>query len=77
MSTKPTEDEVRSAIWTILSDVGSYSKSLNYAVNYCRAGINMEGEELRAQVPYILNNVKGWRHPKAKEVRKVLKDKIS
>ena len=64
---------VHDAIRIILSDRAAYSKSLNYAVGYCQAALSMQGDELRVQCLYILNNITGWRHPQAKEVRKVLK----
>jgi len=68
-----TDREVHDAIGVILSDRKSYPKSLNYAVGYCRMGLGMCGEELRVQCLYILNNITGWRHPEAKNVRTVLK----
>lgn len=61
------------AINVILSDHASYSKSLNYAINYCKAAMLMEGHELGVQCLYILNNITGWRHEQAKEVRATLK----
>ena len=66
------------AIAVILSDKKSYNTSLNYAVNYCKAGLDMlEGsEEFEVQCLYILNNIQKWRHPQAKEVRKVLRSTI-
>lgn len=66
---------VHSAIRLILADKKSYSKSLNYAVNYCEAALGMpEGSEaLRIQCQYILGNITGWRHPDAKSVREFLK----
>lgn len=64
---------VTEAIRVILSDTKSYATSLNYAVSYCRAAIGMDGEELRVQLLYVLNNITHWRHPQAKEVRAVLK----
>lgn len=64
---------VKEAIQVILSDTANYGKSLNYAVNYAKAGLTMEGEELRVQCIYILCNLAYWRHSKAKEVRAVLK----
>lgn len=73
MSTKPTETEVRTAIRTILSDTKSYPKSLNYAVNYCHAGLGMSGHALAVQCLYILNNISSWRHPEARAVRQILK----
>lgn len=66
-------EEVRKAINIILSDKCSYNTSLNYAVNYCRVALSMEGEELQVQCLYILNNITRWRHQNAKEVRKILK----
>lgn len=68
------EDEVYDSIKCILSDKKSYGTSLNYAVNYCKAAFGMKGEALRVQCLYILNNISHWRHPLAKDVRKVLKE---
>ena len=49
-------------------------KSLNYAVEYARYGMGLpEGEELRVQCLYVLNNISRWRGPVAKEVRETLK----
>ena len=65
--------QVHNAIRVILSDRGSYSKSLNYAVGYCRVAMYMDGEDLRVQCLYILDNITRWRHPEAKNVRATLK----
>jgi hypothetical protein len=64
----------KEAILVVLSDKAKYTTTLNYAVNYCRAACTMEedSEEFRVQVLYILANLSHWRHPRAKEVRKVL-----
>lgn len=72
--TKSTEQEVKAAINTILSDKKAYATSLNYAVNYCKAALAMSGYNLSVQIPYILNNISHWRHPEAKNVRMVLKN---
>jgi hypothetical protein len=64
---------VHDAIRVILSDRAAYPKSLNCAVAYCHAALAMNGHDLKIQTLYILNNITGWRHPQAKEVRKVLK----
>jgi len=63
------------AIKVILSDRKAYSKSLNYAVNYCREALHMtEGtDEFNVQCLYILENIRYWCHPQAKEVRATLK----
>ncbi|MFA5692361.1 MAG: hypothetical protein WC907_01995 [Acholeplasmataceae bacterium] len=63
------------AISVILSDKEHYRTSLNYAVGYCRAARSMEGDELRVQCLYILNNIVHWRHPLAKQVRAALRGK--
>ena len=63
------------AISVILSDKEHYRTSLNYAVNYCRVAKCMDGEELRVQCLYILNNIQYWRHPQAKQVRAALRAK--
>ncbi len=69
----PTEQQVHDAIRVILSDTAKFNTSLNYAVNYCRVALGQSGEELRVQCLYILNNISGWRHERAKEVRETLK----
>lgn len=51
----------------------SNEPSLNYAVNYAKAGRNMVGEEARVQALYILNNMQRWRGDDAKRVREALK----
>ncbi len=52
----------------------SNEPSLNYAVNYALFGMHMvDGEELRVQCLYILNNISRWRGDLAKEVRATLK----
>ena len=71
---KPTEQEVKQAIRTILKDKKSYETSLNYAVNYCIYALEVSGESLRVQCLYILNNISHWRGSGSKDVRKVLKD---
>ena len=68
-----TENDVKRAIRTILSDKRAWITSLNYAVGYCRAGLHMSGHELQVQTLYILNNITGWRAPEAKEVRLILR----
>jgi len=70
---KISEDDVRKCIKQILADINSYSTSLNYAVNYCKAALNMEGHELKIQCLYILNNITHWRNINAKDIRNVLK----
>jgi hypothetical protein len=66
-------NEVIAAIKIILSDETRYKTSLNYAVNYCKAALKQEGEDLRVQCVYILNNITHWRHPKASAIRSILK----
>ena len=68
------ETQVHDAISVILSDRAKYDTQLNWAVNYCKAALCMTGEELRVQCLYILGNISSWRHPEAKNVRKILKD---
>ena len=50
-----------------------HEKSLNYAVNYARAGLGMTGQEAKIQCLYILNNMTAWRGETAKAVRESLK----
>ncbi len=70
---KPTEQQTKNAIRTILEDEKSYKTSLNWAVNYCHYALSQSGEELKVQCLYILNNITRWRHPNAKDVRATLK----
>lgn len=72
MTRRPTFEAVQKAICVILSDRANYEKSLNYAVNYCEAALILPPEALRLQCLYIVTNIVGWRHPKAKAIRKIL-----
>jgi len=65
----------KEAIDVILEDKDHYPTSLNYAINYCKASIDMrEGsEEFKVQCLYILGNLTSWRHPLAREVRNSLR----
>jgi hypothetical protein len=74
MKKKITERDIQKALDVILSDVQSYGTSLNWAINYVAHAKKANGEELKTQCLYILNNIRYWRHPKAKEVRKILRD---
>jgi hypothetical protein len=67
----------KEAIEIILSDKDKYKTSLNYAINYCLASIGMSEKSyaFEMQCAYILNNIIGWRHPQAKEVRETLRRK--
>ena len=67
------EKEVKDAIKVILLDKDHYATSLNYAINYCNYALDMTGEELRVQCLYIISNITYWRHPKAKEVRNIIR----
>ncbi len=70
---RPDEKTVKDAIRVILRDTDHYPTSLNWAVNYCRAAIEMTGEELRVQCLDVLNNIQKWRHEQARDVRNILK----
>ena len=51
--------------------------SLNYAVNYAKAGLGMTACELcRVQAMYIVSNITHWRGDMAKKDRVTLKDLI-
>lgn len=65
----------KEAIQIILSDKAKYTTTLNFAIDYCRASLSMkeDSEEFRTQVLYILANLSHWRHPRAKEVREILR----
>jgi hypothetical protein len=69
--TKPTDQEVHSALRTIIRN--GESKALNYCVNYAKAGLYMYEEVLRIQCLYVLNNMTHWIGEEAKEVRALLK----
>jgi hypothetical protein len=71
---RPSETDVHVALRMILADKKSYNTSLNWAVEYIRAGLHMSGHSLSVQCLYVLNNIQKWRHPDAKEVRRVLKE---
>ena len=68
---KPSEDEVHRALEGVL--VNRDARAVNWAVNYARAGLGMEGEALRVQCLYILNNITHWRGDTATWVRRTLK----
>jgi len=65
----------KEAIQTILDDKEKYTTTLNYAVEYCRVALMMDenSHAFKIQCAYILENIRYWRHPKAKEVRATLK----
>jgi len=44
-----------------------------YAQAYAKAGLGMEGDALRVQILYILNNLQHWRGKTAREVKKALR----
>lgn len=68
-----TEKLVKEAILVILDDTSKHSTVLNWAVNYCRMAMVLHGTMLRSQCLYILGSLVHWRHPKAKDVRHILK----
>lgn len=68
---KPSEDEVRKAMQTIVNN--SHEKSLNYAIEYAKMGRYMSGYDLKIQCLYILGNMSRWRGDTAKSVRDTLK----
>ena len=70
---KVTDELVKGCIGVILSDEKAYNKSLNYAVNYCKAAMSMTGHDLAVQCLYILNNITHWRNPAAKSIKNVLR----
>ncbi len=72
----PSEQEVKESIKEILADYGAYSTTLNYAVNYCRAAMNLSGEALKVQCLYVLNNIPYWRGNGNRRIRQTLKDFI-
>lgn len=75
---KPSVIEVQEAISIIIQDEKNHTKTLNYAIDYCRSAIilDMSGSDLKTQVLYILNNIQYWRGPFNKEVRKTLQEYV-
>jgi len=68
---RPSEAEVKRALQGIL--VNRDASAVNWAVAYARAGLDLEGEDLRVQCLYILNNITHWRGDTATWVRRTLK----
>jgi len=68
---RPSEAEVKRALQGIL--VNRDARAVNWAVAYARAGLDLEGEDLRVQCLYILNNITHWRGDTATWVRRTLK----
>ena len=68
---RPSEAEVKRALQGIL--VNRDARAVNWAVAYARAGLDLEGEDLRVQCLYILNNITRWRGDTARWVRRTLK----
>ena len=71
---KTTEFAVREALQVIINNKSS--KALNYCIEYAIAGLHMQGYVLRAQIPYVLNNMQHWRGDDATAVRKILKEYV-
>lgn len=64
---------VRQALNIILTDTKAYGTTLNYAVLRCQQAIVAPESEMRVRLLYIIDNITTWRHPRAKEVRDVIK----
>lgn len=70
---KVSEGEVHNVLRSIVNN--AHEKSLNYAVNYARYGLEIgDPHELRVQCLYVLNNMTRWRGEEAKRVRATLKE---
>jgi hypothetical protein len=65
------QPQVIQALQTILDNASQ--PALNYAVNYARSALYMNGRELQVQLLYVLNNLQHWRGPVAKQVRETLR----
>lgn len=68
---RPTDEQMRDALEIIMNNRDA--KALNYAVAYADIGIGLEGDDLRIQCLYVLNNMSHWRGDNAKKVRTILK----
>ena len=68
---KVSEKEVKESLQCVVDN--KTAKALNYAVNYAREGLLLNGESLRIQCLYVLENIKAWRGEDAKQVRQTLK----
>lgn len=66
--------KIQEALETILAQE-SRGYLMQYAQAYATAALQnkMEGEELRVQLLYVLNNLTGWRGETARETKKTLK----
>ena len=69
----PNQAQVKDAIRIILSDRYNYPLPPNYAVNYCREALSMTGAALRVHCLYIVGRITHWRHPRANEIRSILR----
>ena len=69
-----SETQVHDCLRTIIKNQNE--KSLNYAVNYAKAGFCQSGHDLKIQILYVLNNMVSWRGEEAKKVRQTLKQFI-
>lgn len=76
-SVKPTEDEVRVQLVLISNLKETNGAYIDYAISYARAAARMVGEELRAQVPYVLSNLQNWRGEEAREAKRILRAFLS
>ena len=66
-----SETQVHECLKIIIGHKGE--KNLNLCVKYAQAGLCMEGETLRVQILYVLNNMICWRGDAAKHVRAILR----
>lgn len=74
------DDKVKEALEAVVKEAPSTGYN-EYARAYAEAALNhpfgvnrvMEGEELRVQLLYILNNLQYWKGERAREVKAVLK----
>jgi len=65
------EKKVHQAFRNIIKN--KHEESLNYCVNYARAGLYMTGHELEVQCLYVLGNMTYWRGEDAKKARNIIK----
>jgi group I intron endonuclease len=66
-----SELEVKEALRKLLDHQNA--PALNYAVNYAKAALSMQGYELYVQVLYVQNNLDDWSGKTAKAVKNVLR----
>jgi len=67
------EERAHNAFRIILTQDSSKGH-MAYAQAYAEAGLSMEGDSLRVQILYVLNNLQYWRGEVARRTKKELRE---